>query len=371
MDLDGGLTGLRHTIDDMIRRLVAITVGATVVLGACGSSSPERSDSDEAADAVEDSLPDADELIDEAESLGITPLALAFDQAAEAAAHRAEIAMGMTMSLGPAGTIDFPADPATPMSFVEVDSDGEQYTRVDLAPMMSAMLGSSGLDATGIFGGDLSMETWLSGSTITIDLGGFAPMLEQNADVGVFPAGAFPGEVFTIDVARLADGLGAPEVASAITGQAAPDPVEMAEVLGDALADADEIGGDRYAGTLTLAEYSAAFGQDVGALLGTLGATGEITDGAAASMQELFDTVTVDAEVTLADGAVDTLRFDLDMSPVVAAMAAEAGGGDLSGGTFVVTLLMDYEIDPSIDVVVPTGDFPDGTDQYLELLAQS
>ena len=182
MDLDGGLTGLRHTIDAMSRRLVAITVGAAVVLGACGSSSPEQSVPD---DAVDDPLPDADELIDEAESLGITPLALAFDQAAEAAAYRAEIAMGMTMSLGPAGTIDFPADPATPMSFVEVDSDGEQYTRVDLAPMMNAMLGSSGLgdgiDATGIFGGDLSMETWLSGSTITIDLGGFAPMLEQNA----------------------------------------------------------------------------------------------------------------------------------------------------------------------------------------------
>ena len=76
------------------------------------------------------------------------------------------------------------------------------------------------------------------------------------------------------------------------------------------------------------------------------------------------------SEVTLADGAVDTLRFDLDMSSVVAAAAAEAGGGDLSGGTFVMTLLMDYDIDPSIDVVVPTGDFPDGTDQYLDLLAQ-
>ncbi len=277
--------------------------------------------------------------------------------------------MGMTMSLGPAGTIDFPADPATPMSFIEVDVDGEQYTRVDLAPMMNAMLGSSGLgdgiDATGILGGDLSMETWLAGSTITIDVGGFAPILQQSAGAGVFPA-----EVFTIDVARLADGLGAPEVASAITGQAAPDPVEMAGVLGDALADADEIDGDRYAGTLTLAEYSAAFGQDIDALLGTLGATGEITDTDAASMQELFDTVTVDVEVTLADGAVDTLRFDLDMSPVVAAVAAEAGGGDLSGGTFVMTLLMDYDVDPSIDVVVPTGDFPDGTDQFLDLLAQ-
>ncbi len=34
-----------------------------------------------------------------------------------------------------------------------------------------------------------------------------------------------------------------------------------------------------------------------------------------------------------------------------------------------MTMLMDYEIDPTIDVVVPSGDFPDGTDQYLDLIS--
>ncbi len=157
------------------------------------------------------------------------------------------------------------------------------------------------------------METWLAGSTITIDVGGFAPILQQNVGTGDL----FPADVFTVDIDRLADGLGAPEVAAMITGQAAPDPVEMAEVLREALADADAVGDDRYAGTLTLAEYSAAFGQDIDALLGGLGAAGDLTGGDAATMQALFDDVTVDVEVTLADGAVDTLRFDLDMAPLL------------------------------------------------------
>ena len=345
----------------MKHRLVAVAAGVAVVLAACGSSGSEES--------VDATLPDADDLIEDADSLGITPLALAFGEAAGATSYRAEVAMGMTMDLGPIGAIDFAADPATPMSFVEVDADGEQYTRVELAPMMNAILASSGLgegvDATGMLGGDLSMETWLTGSTITIDVSGFAPMMQQNLGT----AEVFPADVFTVDVDRLADGLGAPEAAAAITGQAAPDPVEMAEVLGEALADAEAVEGERYAGTLTLAEYSAAFGQDIDQVLGGLGAAGEITGADAASMQDLFDDVTVDVEVTLDDGAVDTLRFDLDLSPLFAALAGQAGAGDLSDGSFTMTMLMDYEIDPTIDVVVPAGDFPDGTDQYLDLLA--
>ncbi len=120
----------------MKHRIVTVAVGAAVVLASCGSSSPD--------DSVDDTLPDADELIEEAESQGVTPLALAFERAADASSYRAEIAMGMTMSLGAAGTIDFAADPSTPMSFVEVDADGEQYTRVDLAPMMNAIFASIG-----------------------------------------------------------------------------------------------------------------------------------------------------------------------------------------------------------------------------------
>jgi hypothetical protein len=347
----------------MKQRIVPVAAGAVLLLAACGSSSPE--------DTVDDTLPDAEELVDGAEARGVTPLALAFEQAADASSYRAEIAMGMTMTIGDVGSIDIPADPTTPMSFVEVDADGEQYALVDLAPMTNAMLASTGLadgvDASGLFGGDLSMETWMADSTITIDVGGFAPILEQTTG----SAGGFPGEVFTVDIDRLAGGLGAPDVAASITGQAAPDPAEMAVVLRDALADADAVDADRYAGTLTLAEYSAAFGQDIEDLLEGVGAASDVSEVEMSTLTSLFDQVTVDVEVTLDNGVVDTLRFDLDMAPLIGSLAGQADGVDVSGGTFVVTMLMDYEIDPTIDVVVPVGDFPDGTDQFLALFGQS
>jgi len=349
----------------MKHRILPVAAGAALVLAACGSS-PESGE-----DATDVTLPDADELIEDAEALGVTPLALAFDQAADASSYRAEIAMGMSMSFGELGAIEFAADPATPMSYIEVDAEGEQYTLVDLAPMMNGMLASSGLgdggDATEFLGGDLAMETWLSGTTITIDVGGFAPMLQQ-----VPGATPFPAEVFTVDIARLAAGLEAPQVAAAITGQAAPDPVEMATVLRDALADAESVDDDRYAGTLTLQEYSAAFGQDLDSLLGGLGPAAELPGADGAALQQIFDEITVDVEVSLVDGAVDTLRFDLDMTPMIDTLAAEAGaeGQLVAGGTFDVTMLMDFDLDPSIDVIVPDGDFPDGTDQFLDLLAQ-
>ena len=123
----------------MKQRLLPAAVAVSFLLAACGSG-PDTAD-----EVVDETLPDAEELIEDAEALGVTPLALAFDQAAQASSYRAEIAMGMTMSLGPIGEIDFPADPAAPMSYIEVDAEGEQYTRVDLAPMMNAVLASSGL----------------------------------------------------------------------------------------------------------------------------------------------------------------------------------------------------------------------------------
>jgi len=348
----------------MKHRIVAVAAGASVVLASCGSSTSTEN-------SVAETLPDAADLIEDAEAQGISPLALAFDQAADATSYRAEIAMGMTMSLGEAGSIEFPADPATPMSYVEVDADGEQYTLIDLAPMMNAILSSPGMDgggdAMGMLGGDLSMETWLAGSTITIDVSGFAPMLQQAPG----SAGIFPAEVFTVDIDRFADGLGAPDVASSMAGQAAPDPAEMASVLRDALADADSEDGERYAGTLTLVEYSAAFGQDIEELLGALGPADSFSGADVAAAHELFDQVTADVEVTLADGVVDTLRFEIDFSAVMGDLAAQAGGtasGTPADATFVMTMLMDYEIDPTIDVVVPAGDFPDGTDQYVALL---
>jgi hypothetical protein len=339
-----------------------------MALSACGSAASEQDGQEE---KVTDTLPE------------VSPLAAAFAQTSESSAYRAEMAMGMNMEMGALGqALSFPADPATPMMFLEVDADGEQHVLMDMAPMMNAMLGS---DAAATMGGDLSMETWLSGSTMTMDMGGFGPLLQQTPGA----AEMFPGEVFTVDVARLGEGVGGPEVAAAIAGQAAPDPVQMVAVLRDALADAEPVGGadDRFAGQISFADYSRAFGQDPDTMLGGMDAMleqlGGGGDDAGSVFAQVFEEIVVDVDVTVADGAVDTIRFDMDMSPIFAAMPdlMAASGEEMSDAdrdefdaifadaTFEMTMLMDYDIDPTVDVVVPTGDFPDATEQFLEVFS--
>lgn len=347
-----------------LRRLTSLLVVPAVAATACGA--------DPSSDAQGEKLPTA------------APLAQALQQTSESSAYRAELAMGMNMEMGGLGqAISFPADPATPMVFIESDADGEQHVVVDMSAMMNAMFESSGMeeDPSLTLGGDLSMETWLADSTMTVDLDGVSSMLQGTPGA----AEMFPAEIVTVDLERLGEGLGGPEVASAITGQAAPDPVQMAVVLRDALGDADAVDGsdDRFAGQISFSEYSKAFGQDYETLLGGMDATFEEIGGpdGMSALLDVFDEIEVDVEVTLEGDAVDTIRFEMDLSPLWDALpdVAEASGEDLSDAdmaefddmfadaTFEMTMLMDYDLDPDVDVVIPEGDFPDVTDEFLDV----
>ena len=356
----------------LARIIPATLTVAALVTSACGSTGSEQ-------DAR---LPDAERLTDDADALGVSALALAFDQAGEAVSYRMEMAMGMDMSAA-GQDISFEADPATPMVFVEADSDGEQYTRMDMAPMMTAMLGGSELDTTGLFGGDLSMETWMTGDILIMDVGGFGPILEQNAGT----AELFPADIFTVDLGQLQNGVGGAEVAAAMSGQSAPDPVEMARVLRRVLGDTDAVAGsdNRFAGSLTFFEYSEAFGQNPDAMLGGMNAAfDEMGSGESAQMLlDVFADIDVDVEVILDAGAVDTIRFDADMSPIwsvlgdmMVATGETFSAADLAefnemfaDATFDITMLLDYDIDDTVDVIVPTGEFPDATDAFLDVFA--
>ncbi|BAN04140.1 hypothetical protein [Ilumatobacter coccineus] len=365
-----------------MKRALAVIGTSALLVSACGSGSDDAEGVDVPEPVVDDTLLDADELTESAEALGVSALSLAFEQTAGANAYRAELAMGMTMDMGALGqTISFPADPANAMIFIESDAEGQQHTLVDMAPMMSAILESSGagggVDATTLLGGDLSMETWLDGSIMTMDMGGFGAILAQTPG-----AAGLPADVFTVDVSRLGDGLGGPEITSTLAGQAAPDPVEMAQVLNETLVASGAIEGtdDAFSGTIGFLDYSRAFGQDPSAMLGGMDATFEQLGGTdvAQAMLDVFESMDVDVAITLAEGAIDTLRFDIDMSVLFAelpAILAESGMSDadlagsdmLADSTFEMTMLMDYDLDPSIDVVVPAGDFPDFTDDFLTI----
>lgn len=363
-----------------MKRTLTVIAGSALALTACGSGSD-----DAGPVVVDNTLLDAEELTEAADTQGVSALALAsaFGEVADTTSYRAELAMGMNMDMGALGqAISFPADPANAMVFIESDAEGQQYTLVDMAPMMSAMLDSAGtgIDATAMLGGDLSMETWVDGSVITMDLGGFAAILAQTPGAEMFPA-----EVFTVDVSQLPDGVGGPQIASQLAGQAAPDPVEMASVLREALAASDTLegSGDEFSGTIGFLDYSRAFGQDPSSMLGGMDATFEQLGGAdvGQAMFDLFSEMEVDVAVTLDNGAIDTLRFDIDMSmlfselPKIMAESgmseAELAGSDmLSDATFEMTMLMDYDIDPSIDVIVPEGDFPDATADFLSVFGE-
>ncbi|MEL6892404.1 MAG: hypothetical protein AAFP84_12455, partial [Actinomycetota bacterium] len=137
-------------------------------------------------------------------------------------------------------------------------------------------------------------------------------------------------------------------------------------------------------GTLDFAEMGAAFGQDPEALFGQAGGLAELgADPAAAEvMLDVFEQIQVDVDVTLADGAVDIVRFDIDMSALFEAMPeildetgspipaeeADEAADVFENATFAMTMLFDYDLDDTIDVVVPSTDgAPDLTDDFLEL----
>lgn len=356
-----------------MRRIIVVTTAAAVVLAACGSEATESSDSSE----TDGQLPDADELVEEAEELGVSPLALAFDQAASATAYRVEMAIGMNLEMGGAfgAAMQLEADLETPMMTMESDAEGQQYTVVDLAPMMEATMEASGADMSALFGDDLGMETWLDGTTLYADLGGFSDIMAMSGT-------SFPSDRFSVDLTQLGAAIGGADVASALSGQAAPDPVEMAEVLREVLTEADG-DGTSYSGTIGFLDYARAFGQDPSAMLGgsSTGFGDLLGDEGAEAILDLFDDVEAQVDVTLADGAVDTIRFDVDLAPMftgivdaVAATGQEVSDAEraeaesmFADASFDMTMLLDYDLDPTVDVVVPTGDFPDATAEFQNL----
>ncbi|MEL6892472.1 MAG: hypothetical protein AAFP84_12795, partial [Actinomycetota bacterium] len=205
--------------------LALLSTSAFVALAACGGGSDTE---------TSEQLPDVPQ--------GFSPLAAALDETSAATSFRTSMAMGMNMTMGAPidMTMAFDADLDRALLVIESDADGEQYYVMDLVPMMEGMFESMDLGVNPVdeLGGDLSMEGWIDGTTMLLDVGGFGAILEQQAP----GQSILPADRFTIDVAELGAGLGGPEIAAMLSGQTAPDPIAMAETLRDALDDVDGSG---------------------------------------------------------------------------------------------------------------------------------
>lgn len=336
-----------------MRTTLAIAAVSTLALAACGS------DADDAGQ-----LPDADQLINDAEELGISPLALALDQTASAPAFSMEMALGMTMDLGMGDAIEFAADPSNPVMVADIDAEGQQHMVMDLGAMLD------GMGTGGALGDDLGIEIWVDGTTMYADYGSMGAMM-STAGLGL------PDGVFSVDLAALADAtgdaFGGADLASSISGQAMPDPVEMANVLKEVLTDA-EGDGTTYSGTIGFLDYARAMGQDPTDVSGGLGDLDGMVD--VDALMAIFDGIEVEVEVTVVDGAADVIDYSIDMSSMFTGMA-EAMGGDgefgdfgamFADATMTMEMIMDYDIDATIDVQLPEGDVVDATQQFIELI---
>lgn len=356
----------------MIMRRTVPIVSTALLLAACG---PTGGDDSSPAEV----LPDA-----AAWNSGLTA-------AVDAGSHRVTMAMGMNVDMGMLGeAMSFEADLDTPLMVAESDADGDQHLVFTPTSMMDGALGAAGSAA---FGDDLAMEIWQSDATMLVDLGGFADVLDQAGE----SASMLPGDVFSVDIARLAEAGGADiDATTVLSGQQAPDPIEIATMVRDGLDDVVEDPDDpnHFTGTISFDEFNTALGQGSDGVLGELGSPFDAADGAdmVAALSEAVAEIVVEVDMRLADdGSADLVRFDVDLSPMWAALPeVMSASGDVEGAsemgdlgemgemfaelfanmTFEMTVLLDYDVDVAVDVELPAGEFPDATDQFLELVGQ-
>ena len=356
------------------RSTVPLLASTALVLAACGSDGSADPDT-----------PDVGEVLPDVE----VALAAALVNTGAAEAFHVDMAIGFEMDMGFEG-MSFDADLSRPTIQYDVDAEGEAYMLFDVGAMMGQMADSMG-DAGDLGGVDLDsarMEYWIDGDLMTIDMSSFGAAMGAAGDLSQMGAPfdqMFAGP-FTIDAGQLAvaDGFSA---AQDLTGQSLPNPREIAAALAESLGDDVEVvDGDnsRYRGTISFLEMGAVFGDDE-----PFGPAGDAFDGlvddpaaAAAAFEDVFGDLTADVEVTIDGDAVDVIRIDADLSPIFSNFGelAEATGQPMAEEelammevffadvTFGYSLAMDFDLDPSIDVEIPAGDFPDFTDQFEQLV---
>lgn len=358
----------------MKRCTVPLFASTALVLAACGSDGSADPDT-----------PDVGEVLPEVD----VALAAALTNTGQAEAFHVDMAIGFDMDMG-FEAMSFEADLSRPTIRYDVDAEGEAYMLFDLGSMMGQMADSMGGmgDLDGMDLGAAQMEYWIDGDQMTIDMSSFGAALTGAGDLSAVgpPFDEMFSGPFTIDASQLAvaDGFTA---AQDLTGQSFPNPREIAASLADSLGgDVETIDGDgtRYRGTISFLEMGAVFGEDE-----PFGPAGDAFDGlvddpaaAAEAFEDVFGDLTADVEVTIEGDAVDVIRIDADLSPIFSNFGelAAATGEPISEDelammevffadiTFGYSLLMDFDLDPSIDVQIPVGDFPDFTDQFEQLV---
>ena len=238
--------------------------------------------------------------------------------------------MGMSMSMAP----------EEPVMSGEASGD-RMHAVMDMGTMMSAMTMTDEqgnpvpvpeLDELG----DLRFEMWLDGTVMTVDMSAMAAI--DPSVTGPAAQGAVSFDLVELANDFGVDDFGVDEVTSEMLsganmypGMGSMDPAAIGDVL-RGLDTVVEVGRTEvngrpvtvYSGTVSMAEYSEAMGQDVWAELGQMNDVGS-ADEVAAMMDAIIG---IDIEMTVMiddDDLLRRLEMFMDLAPMFEAMFAGDG----------------------------------------------
>lgn len=378
---------MRHTVMHHRRRTLgvcAIAVVLAVVASACGGAGADVVRVDETVAGIDDSdeADEADERADP-ESMAAALLA-AFSNLGEARAYRvytSSATVNRVPSLGVDATTQI--DPTRPMVVLEVAPNGDSHTVLDLGPMLAAPVADPALarelDAVGA-------ELWLTGTRLIIDATGYQPVADLNPtyDLGPFRPGV--GEV---DLTR-AEAVGGDELVAALVGGAPVNPIRLAATLPASLEDVVQDPDDPsvFTARSTHTTVLEAFGGDpeanaVAMAAGLAPALSVPAPELADFYVSVFARADADLELRIStSGVLETVSIVTDLSSIYSEMFSEESGlfemtsaereearSYFADAVLVVESLTSFELDDSIVIDPPPGEFEDRTQDAIDYLA--
>lgn len=349
----------------------------SVTVAACGSS-PRVAVEDRTAVTTQPSTAEPDAL-SPAEAVGAASRELATARAYRVTTSSAQV---LEIAALNAHTVQ-ELDPSRPTTSADVAANGVAHIVIDLGPILGPLMSGNPEAAAAI--DSAHVELWTTPELIYIDATGYQPIADLNptADLGPFAPG-----LGVIDLARFGE-ASSDDLLAALVGSGVPDPTLLATSLPAAL---DAVAADParprvFTATATYATLLEAVGNDVDdvthatarPIANALG----IDEGHLADFYERFYRSTnCDVTITVGpDDVLSSLEFEVDLSSIFEQMFDPDDGLDIGtdatsaqartmfdGAVWRTRVLTTFDLDDSITVAPPVGDFEDRTDVAIQFL---
>lgn len=304
---------------------------------------------------------------------GAAGLSQAFAGSANATSYRITQFMGADVQIGPLGVNEKTEIDLGRPSLVGSISAGRSHVRVDIGML---------LEALGQEPEDLFVDMWFDDHRAVIDTRAFELIEDQNpgATLGPFAPG-----VAYVDLDRMA--AESPDLVSALVGSGLVDLSALAEHLPAALEDVEQDSDGNYHGTASYAVVVEAMGGDIDDIARSAAA------GVAQNLRmdpvrlarvyaDGYRSAESEVVVEVEDGAVSVIRMVTDLSDIFGRIASRESGlldgmsdgqvrevaDAFAGSRMVVSLRIEFEVDPELQVPEPPATDDDRTELWADML---